>query len=84
MYGDSISGEKEKESSSDWSSSDEDEDGDDANFNTLRPSTHSALQAQWEWRAMGESLSEKWVNLWLYKRTLDSHYLALFVTLTLG
>ena len=62
----SISGEKEKESSSDWSSSDEDEDGDDANFNPLRPSTHSALQAQWEWRAMGESLSEKWVNNKLY------------------
>ena len=62
----SISGEKEKESSSDWSSSDEDEDGDDVNFNPLRPSTHSALQAQWEWRAMGESLSEKWVNNKLY------------------
>ena len=61
-----ISGEKDKESSSDWSSSDEDEDGDDANFNPLRPSTHSALQAQWEWRAMGESLSEKWVNNKLY------------------
>ena len=61
-----ISGEKDKESSSDWSSSDEDEDGDDANFNPLRPSTHSTLQAQWEWRAMGESLSEKWVNNKLY------------------
>ena len=60
-----ISGEKEKESSSDWSSSDEDEDGDDANFNPLRPSTHSILQAQWEWRAMGETLSEKWVNICL-------------------
>ena len=73
-----ISGEKEKESSSDWSSSDEDEDGDDANFNPLRPSTHSTLQAQWEWRAMGESLSEKWVNNKLYGcinvYTLDSHY----------
>ena len=83
MYGDSISGEKEEESSSDWSSSDEDEDGDDANFNPLRPSTHSALQAQWEWRAMGESLSEKWVNNKLYgciyKLTSDSLCLLLLL-----
>jgi hypothetical protein len=43
-------------SSSDWSSSDEDDDeGDEV---PLRPSTHSALQAQWEWRTMADSLPD--------------------------
>ena len=46
----------DKDSSSDWSSSDEEEDED---INPLRPSTHSALQAQWEWRAMTEGDSDK-------------------------
>ena len=51
-----IIGDKES-SSSDWSSSDEDDDeGDEA---PLRPSTHSALQAQWEWRTMADSLPDK-------------------------
>ncbi|CAI8034328.1 hypothetical protein GBAR_LOCUS19339 [Geodia barretti] len=47
----------DKESpSSDWSSSDEDDDdGDEA---PLRPSTHSALQAQWEWRTMADSFPD--------------------------
>ena len=46
----------DKDSSSDWSSSDED---DDNTVNPLRPSSHSSLKAQWEWRAMGEGDSEK-------------------------
>ena len=51
---------EEKESSSDWSDSDEDdEEGDD---DPLRPSTHSALQAQWEWRTMADSLPDKYVD----------------------
>ncbi|CAI8053187.1 hypothetical protein GBAR_LOCUS29092 [Geodia barretti] len=51
----SSKGDKES-SSSDWSSSDEDDDeGDEA---PLRPSTHSALQAQWEWRTMADSLPD--------------------------
>ena len=48
---------EEKESSSDWSSSDEnDEEEDD---DPLRPSSHSTLQAQWEWRTMADSLPDK-------------------------
>ena len=58
-----FSEEKEEGSSSDWSSSDKDDDNDSAAINPLRPSTHSALQAQWEWRAIEESLSNKWVKL---------------------
>ena len=58
-----FSEEKEKGLSSDWYSSDEDDDSDSAAINPLCPSTHSALQAQWEWRAMGESLGDKWVKL---------------------
>ena len=56
-----ISEGEDKESSSDWSSSDEDdEEGDD---DPLRLSTHSALQAQWEWRTMADSLPDnKLVN----------------------
>ena len=46
----------DKDSSSDWSSSDEDND---STVNPLRPSSHSTLKAQWEWRAMGEGDSEK-------------------------
>ena len=47
----------DKDSSSDWSSSDE---GDDVTTsNPLRPSTHSTLKAQWEWRAMGDTESDK-------------------------
>ena len=46
----------DKDSSSDWSSSDED---DDSTVNPLRPTSHSALKAQWEWRTMGEADSEK-------------------------
>ena len=57
----------DKESSSDWSSSDDESNDDDVTSdNLLRPSTHSTLQAQWEWRTMeaGEtSHSEKWVNV---------------------
>ena len=51
-----------KDSSSDWSTS-EDEEDEGNGFNPLRPSTHSTLQAQWEWRAMGAetSHSDKWV-----------------------
>ena len=60
---------EEKESSSDWSSSDEeDEEGDD---DPLRPFSHSALQAQWEWRTMADSLPDKYVdNLPLFSLSL--------------
>ena len=42
-----FSEEKEEGSSSDWSSSDEDDDSDSTAINPLRPSTQSALHAQW-------------------------------------
>ena len=58
----------DKESSSDWSSSDDESNDDDdmTSDNLLRPSTHSTLQAQWEWRTMEAaetSHSEKWVKV---------------------
>ena len=63
----SWSSDKES-SSSDWSSSDEDDDeGDEA---PLRPSTHSALQAQWEWRTMADSLPDKWDSVTSYPASL--------------
>ena len=48
---------RDKDSSSDWSSSNEEDE--DSTVNPLRPSSHSSLKAQWEWRAMGETDSEK-------------------------
>ena len=64
----SKSSSSDESSSSDWSSSDEDDDeGDEA---PLRPSTHSALQAQWEWRTMADSLPDKWDSVTSYPSSL--------------
>ena len=53
----SSTAEGDKDSSSDWSSSDEEDEA--GTGNPLRPSSHLALKAQWEWRAMAEGESEK-------------------------